>query len=144
MGHRRRRELAYFLLNLSIALALVTLCCLSLALYSVRVEDRVEQVEAKMAAYYAAESGLLLVEWKAEKPGFEAPEPGYWFRGDLEKSGSHFKVTVVTEGYSSEGFTVLSSGFTKAEDDKIVLSNFLAHLSLQEDKGWVVDWRSNS
>ena len=138
---RRLETKAFLLPVLIVFVAVVTLGYLSLSLYSARMEDKVQERRALMAAFYAAESGLLLAETKLV--GLKQPPPptGVWLTGELSKSLARYRVEVAPTDYSPESFRLRAIGQKRGERGVVYSVELEAMLNQGPDKTWFVEWR---
>lgn len=131
----------YLIPVLAICVAIITIGFLALSLYSVRTEDRTEERRAKLAAFYAAESGLLLAEHRLVGHDLAAPPVGVWLTGELPKSLSRYRVEISSSDYSSKAFTLRAYGQCPGERGVLVHSEIEARVSKEAAPGWKVEWR---
>lgn len=132
---------AFMVPVLLVAVALVTLGYLSLSLFSARVGDKAQERQAKLVAFYAAESGMVLAESKLLGQTTDAPPAGIWFTGELSKSLSRYRVEVSPEDYSPDYFRVRVVGRKRGERGAVYISELEAGMRRALDRTWQVEWR---
>ena len=135
------KKKGFLLPALIVFVAVVTLGYLSLSLYSARLEDGVQERRARMAAFYAAESGLLLAETRLVGREEEPPSTGVWLSGELSKSLARYRVEVSATDYSADSFHLRAIGQKRGERGVVYNVELEALLRRGQDKTWFVEWR---
>ena len=136
---KRIKPRGYLLVVVAICVSILSLSYLKLAASAAASDDHAENQVARVAARYAAESGLVVASDKL-KSRKESPPVGGWFSEEL--TGSRFRVSVLkAEG---EKCTIASTG--TAEGDASVLLSRTLEAELLLDKGgrWIVVSRRES
>lgn len=139
---RRSRPRGYLVALMAICAALLTIAYLRLSAGSAAVHDSAELTGAKLAAHYAAESGLLTAQNGLSNFTGKRPNPGVQFSGQLPHSKSRFKVEVRADYQDDARFIMRSIGTAEAENGRAVTVSIDAKV-LKDKKGhWSVHSRT--
>lgn len=132
---RRRAARGYLLVLVAICVSILSLSYLKLAAAAAISDDFAENEAARLAARYAAESGLVLAEQKLASLK-SAPSSGSWLSGEL--LNARFKVSVSTEGSPKGIFRVISVGTSPGEAGALVTRTMEGVVKPGPGKTWRV------
>lgn len=124
----------YLIPVLSVCVTVLTLGFLALTLYAAKAEDKAQYRGALTASYYAAESGLEVMNKRLENLK-AAPAAGAWLTGELS-STVRFRVVVSSEERTDTAFTLTSLGQAEGEQAALILSELDVRVEKQSDGTW--------
>lgn len=134
----RAKSGGYLLVLVTVCVCILSISFLRLAAKSAESDDQAELEVARSAAYYLAESGLVLVESQLDR--LTSPPPvGPWLVGTLQTSGRY--TVEVMAGAGQEEFAVRSIGQVEGEGARKVTVTVEARVTRERGKAWTVKER---
>lgn len=132
---RRVKQRGYLVAIMAICAAILTISYLRLSAGTAASNDKSHREARRVAAYYAAESGLIFAETKMDKFTGKQPNPGvHWF-GNLPHSTSRFKVEV-RPGGGGQRFIMRAIGTAELEDKSSVSVSIDVKMKQGKDGRW--------
>lgn len=136
----KSRTAGFLVPVLMLCLAFLSAGYLAATAYCARLEDQAEEKKVQLAAYYAAESGVIWAEEAVRSRDFKPPQAGPWSGAGLNTSGqARFQVTVTPDELSEQAFTIDSTGQAFGERSRIFTSTLRARFQKRSGR-WSLDW----
>lgn len=133
---RRVRPRGYLLVVVAICVSILSLSYLKLAASAAASDDHAENQVARVAARYAAESGLVVAAQKIQGRK-QSPPVGGWFSEEM--TGSRFRVSVLK--VDGKKCTIASTGTAEGDEGALLSRTMEADLFLDKGGRWLVATR---